>query len=104
MLKDLDNFNKFCEDRKNFSYSTFGDSNTRGCESPLLHLREEISELIENPNDEMEWADCWLLLLDAACRKGYTVDDLVEFGKRKLEINKKREWVKQPSGVYKHKK
>jgi hypothetical protein len=102
MLKDLNKFNKFCEDRKQFSHSTFGTPESRGCAAPLLHLKEEVQELIDNPDDEMEWADCWLLFLDAASRKGYSVDDLVDFGNKKLEINKLRSWKKREDGVFKH--
>jgi hypothetical protein len=102
MLKDLVKFNDFCKDRREFSYKTFGNPSERDCVHPLVHLKEEVQELIDNPNDEMEWADCWLLLLDAAERKGYSVDDLVGFGLRKLEINKKRTWSKSSNGVFKH--
>ena len=102
MLKDKDKFNKFCKERNAFSFKTFGSPEVRSCVEPLIHLKEEVNELIENPNDEMEWADCFLLLLDAAWRKGYSVDNLVEFASKKLEINKKRTWKKRSDGVYKH--
>lgn len=102
MLKDLDNFNKFIKDRNKFSSETFGTPEERDCLGPLHHLQEEVRELIDNTNDKMEWADCFLLLLDAAWRKGYTIDDLVEFAKLKLEINKTRSWKKDKNGVYKH--
>jgi hypothetical protein len=50
----------------------------------------------------MEWADCFLLFLDAAWRQGHSVDDLVEFGMKKLEVNKKRKWNKSNDGHYRH--
>jgi predicted house-cleaning noncanonical NTP pyrophosphatase (MazG superfamily) len=65
-------------------------------------LQEEVKELIDNPNDEAEWADCFLLLLDAARRKGHSVDDLVKFANAKLEINKARSWKQNENGVFKH--
>ena len=102
MLTNLDKFNNFIKDRQRFSNDTFGSPEVRDCIAPLTHLQDEIVELKENPNDEMEWADCMLLLLDAAWRKGHTVDDLLEFSIKKLEINKKRTWEKKPNGVYKH--
>jgi len=102
MLTDLKKFNKFIEDRTKFSNETFGTPSERTCIAPLLHLQEEVVELIENPADTMEWADCMLLLLDAAWRKGWTMDDLLEFCIQKLEINKKRKWKKKANGVYNH--
>ena len=50
----------------------------------------------------MEWADCLLLLLDAAWRKGHSVQDLFDFADEKLQINKKRKWEKQSNGVFYH--
>lgn len=104
MLTDLQKFNNFLKDRREFSYRTFGSREERGCEAPLLHLQKEIKELIENPNDPMEWADCFLLLTDAAERKGHSFDDLLNFALKKLEINKARKWDKQPNGVFLHQK
>ena len=102
MLKNKTKFNEFCKKRNAFSLKTFGSPEVRPCTEPLTHLLEEVQELIDNPDDELEWADCLLLLLDAAWRKGHTVDDLVKFAERKLKINKKRNWTKHPNGVFKH--
>lgn len=102
MLSDLNKFNSFMEDRENFSFSTFGTPEQRGCVPPLLHLQDEIKELIEDSDSNLEWADCLLLLLDAAARKGHSMDDLLNFCIQKLEINKKRTWAKQENGVFKH--
>lgn len=90
MLKDLDTFNDFFRRYAEFSDKTFGTPEERGCLGPLRHLQEEVKELIDNPNDKLEWADCFLLLLDAARRKGYSMDDLVTFANGKLAINKTR--------------
>lgn len=102
MLTNLDTFNDFYKRYAEFSNSTFGTPEERGCLSPLLHLQEEVKELMDKPNDEMEWADCFLLLLDAARRKGHSVDALVKFANAKLEINKNRSWKQDENGVYKH--
>lgn len=93
---------KFIADRNRFSSRTFGTIKQRDCVGPLLHLQDEVKELIENPNDKMEWADCLLLLLDAAWRKGHSVQDLFDFADEKLQINKKRKWEKQSNGVFYH--
>ena len=102
MLKNVNKLNRFIRERNKFSNDTFGSPEVRSCIYPLKHLQEEVQELIDNPNDTMEWADCFLLLLDAAWRKGYTIDDLVEFSSQKLKINKKRKWDKKADGTYKH--
>lgn len=102
MLTDLDKLNDFCRRYAEFSNGAFGSPEERGCLGPLHHLQEEVKELIDNPDDELEWADCFLLLLDAARRKGHSVDDLVRFANAKLEINKKRSWKKDDNNVFKH--
>ena len=104
MLTDLKKFNKFIEDRTKFSNETFGTPSERTCIAPLLHLQEEVVELIENPADTMEWADCMLLLLDAARRKGHSPDQLFDFCYEKLQVNKKRTWTQSANGVYLHDK
>lgn len=102
MLTDINTFNDFFRRYAEFSNGTFGTPEERGCLGPLHHLQEEVKELIDNPNDEAEWADCFLLLLDAARRKGHSVDDLVKFANAKLEINKARSWKQNENGVFKH--
>lgn len=93
---------EFLEERRKFSHKTFGTPEVRDCMGPLTHLKKEVKELHENPNDPMEWADCFLLLVDAADRKGMTFDNLVAVSRNKLEINKARNWVKQDDGTYRH--
>jgi hypothetical protein len=88
---------------QSFSDAAFGDPSKRNEMGTLHHLKFEIDELIEDPDDPLEWADCMLLLLDAARRKGYTPDQLFDFCLEKLEINKKRKWVKSDNNVYFHK-
>ena len=58
----------------------------------LAHLKKEVAELIENPYDRMEYADCFILLLDAYRKAGGSADDLVCAAFQKLEINKQRVW------------
>lgn len=99
---DLQKLEKFIKERNEFSSSRFGTPEVRSCLGPLHHLKEEVQELIDNPKDEMEWADCFLLLLDAAWRNGHSLQDLLDFSERKLEINKNREWKLDKNGVYKH--
>ncbi len=102
MLTDLNKLNDFYKKYEEFSNATFGTPEIRNCLAPLKHLQEEVKELIENPDDTMEWADCFLLILDAARRKGHSIDDLISFANAKLEINKKRSWKLTNDGIFKH--
>jgi hypothetical protein len=87
-----------------FSDTAFGPPSVRNEMGALHHLEMEVKELIENTSDPMEWADCMLLLLDALRRKGYTVDQLIDFCLQKVEINKKRTWKDAGNGVFLHTK
>lgn len=77
-----------------WSRATFGADNVRGPVGPLKHLRKEIDEILANPSDPMEYADAFLLLLDAARRADIGSAELLRAAARKLEINKAREWPK----------
>lgn len=102
MKIDAEKFDKFAQDRADFSFKTFGTPAEHSFLLTLKKLQHELEELIENPDDEMEWSDCFLAFLDAAQRKGYSINELVEFASRKLEINKKRNWKKNSDGTFSH--
>jgi len=112
-----------------FSENTFGYRHDPI--GPLNHLKEEVDELIEairaipfaNPdgevdpeqfelirkNEEEEWADCLLLLLDSfRIRYGNetSYNKLLHFALSKLEVIKKRDWNDEPeeNGIYRSKK
>jgi len=115
------------EEIRNFSEGQFGPrTDPRG---PLNHLKEEVIELIESigkvdemsirlnripqefeklkKNEEEEWADCILLLLDSfRIRYGNetSYNKLLHFALNKLEVVKDREWDKEPdeNGAYRH--
>lgn len=70
--------------------------------SPLTHLREEIQEVIDNPSDIMEYADCTTLIFDALRLAGFTLEDLEKAMAAKLQINKRREWIQVGEGETKH--
>lgn len=57
-------------------------------ESALKRLRENKERIL------MEFADCFMLLIDAAAHEQITIDMLADATARKLEINKKRKWGK----------
>jgi len=114
---------------REFSERQFGNRMGKDAIGPLNHLKEEVDELIEaitlmheplpeptlekareqQHNEEEEWADCLLLLLDAfRIRYGNDVsfNKLLHFSLNKLEVIKKREWDKEPNedGIYRSKK
>lgn len=78
------------------------------------HLLKETQELIEafekgiitqeeTDKLKMEFADCFMLILDSATHAFLTADDLLNAAREKLEINKKREWGKpDENGVVEH--
>ena len=101
-LTDLNRFNKWMKERDEFSFSTFGTPDKRNCIYPLVHLKKEVDELIDNPDDPLEWADCLNLLFDAARRHGISIDDLLGYAEKKLAINRKRLWSKQLDGTFRH--
>lgn len=83
---------KFWNDHADWSRSTFGSDETRGPLGPLKHLAKEAVEAQEHPHDRSEYADCFLLICDAARREGMTLDDLLEEAEKKLAICKTRKW------------
>lgn len=65
---------------------TFPDSTAQTC---AQHLRREVDELLVDPTDPLELADCAILVFDAAQRAGV---DMVTALKAKLEVNRARRW------------
>lgn len=88
----------------------------------VYHLKKEVDELIKEfeyqkdpfpkSDDEkqrdrqmlkMEFADCFMLLLDSAHHANFTADELINTAIEKLEINKERTWGKpDKNGVIEH--
>lgn len=110
-------------DISTWSDATFGD----GQRNPAIanHLKKEVEELIEAlnkthamkvdrsvevgdflrqfKNTQMEFADCFMLLLDSAHHFDLRAKDLIRLTREKLEINKTRKWGKPDSnGVVEH--
>lgn len=69
----------------------------------LAHLAKEISELRACAFDEMEYADCLILLIDSARMAGLSATDLIRAAFCKLKINRRRRWGKpDENGVIEH--
>jgi hypothetical protein len=80
-----------------WSQKTFGNDDERGPKGPLNHLRKECLEAIADPTDIMEFADCLILLDDAARRAGFTNEQLHKAALVKVQINRSRTYLK-PTG------
>ncbi len=61
-------------------------------QSKARHLSEEALEAAAAPDDIMEWADCFILLLDGAHKAGFTVENIYDAAVQKMIINKGRKW------------
>lgn len=67
--------------------------------SMYLKLYSEIGEMIESDGDPMEIADVFIMLLDYAHRKQVDITSIV---RKKLDINRNREWTTDRNGVNRH--
>lgn len=92
-------FYDLAEDHGKWSEETFGHG---GPEGSIKHLADEVREVAERPYCAEEYADCLLLVLDAARRANIDAHALVAAAKKKLSLNRVRTWVKHDSGYFKH--
>lgn len=90
-------------EHSNWAQTTFGDDFERGPLSPLHHLKKEVEEVIADPYKRDEYADCFMLLIDAYRRAGGNIYDLIAATEEKLEVCKNRKWGKpDENGVCEH--
>lgn len=82
-----------------WSRATFGSDSERGPAGPLMHLEREAREAAADPSDASEYADCLLLVFDAARRSGLSLSGLLDAAHAKLAVNKQRERPKQQSST-----
>jgi NTP pyrophosphatase (non-canonical NTP hydrolase) len=126
-MMSIDNIDvqKLQDEVKKWSDSTFGMH--RNGVPIIIHLKAETDELIDalvnhykgiyaNTTENalkklrknkdrilMEFADCFMLLIDAAAHEQITIDMLANATKQKLEINKTRKWGKaNEHGYFEH--
>ena len=85
-------------DMNDLQYDLFEWSKRTFPNQPLsgkfAHLRKELKELEENPEDVMEYADCYMLLMDIASSNEIYLDEIHRAAAKKLVINKNRKWNK----------
>ena len=94
-------FTQFQKEHGEWSDKTFGEN--RKPTAPLNHLKKEVQEVLEQPYDIEEYADCFLLLMDSARLSGFNMDDLYFASQQKFNKNKNRTWGKpDENGVVEH--
>lgn len=82
---------KFLEDQKSWSEIQFGKG--RRTIGICNHIRSELVEIEDNPDDLEEWIDVLLLAFDATWRLGATPEDVVRtLLKKQRENMEKRKW------------
>jgi hypothetical protein len=94
---DIHNMEDFWDALAEWSVETFGPASVRGPIGPVRHLKKECDEItgaIEARRDVGmdEYADLLFLTFDAARRAGLSFHALLEQAKRKLVVNKARQW------------
>lgn len=73
-----------------FSTKTFGPG--QRTEGVLDHIRKELIEIEEAPDDLEEWIDVVMLALDGAWRAGYSPEAIAAQLMAKQEKNERRQW------------
>jgi len=92
--EQLDEWQAFQSEITAFADKTFGGAGDPV--PPLHHLRQEVDELIAAPFDALEYADAFILLIQAARRAKLTMPQLLSAAKRKHLINTKRQITRPP--------
>lgn len=87
-----------------FAQETFTQSTWQ---SSLEGLKREIKEVEEADKTNwegwmLEYVDCLKYLLDSMYRAGAHIHDIKRLFKKKLEINRNRNWAKNPDNSYSH--
>jgi predicted house-cleaning noncanonical NTP pyrophosphatase (MazG superfamily) len=65
-------------------------------------LKTECDEIMESPNDVMEFADVLLAFMSMANAAGFDPREILTAAEIKLNINRSRKWRKLPDGSYQH--
>lgn len=106
---------EFWDDQSEWSQLQFGGDDERGPRGPLLHLKKEIGECLDElpkalneitglpqkgnalPKLHAEIVDMQFLIFDAARRSGMTFRQLLIGCFHKMCVNKNRQWQKPTS-------
>ncbi|MAB38932.1 MAG: hypothetical protein CL528_00450 [Aequorivita sp.] len=95
--------NKMENDRFRWSKRTFPDatpiSSLRKLESEIKEIEADLNAGTPKPE---EYADALMCLLDSAGRAGISLPTIIDAYHTKIQINKKRNWYKNPDNSYSH--
>lgn len=84
------NLENYIVDQLNWSRRTFGhDQRTEGT---IAHIRKELREIEDNPDDIYEWVDVIILAIEGAHRRGYSAGEIVDALCEKQARNFARTW------------
>jgi hypothetical protein len=76
--------------QRKFSYKTYGPG---GRDNGIIdHIRKELVEIEEAPEDLEEWVDVIILAIDGAWRAGYGPQEIIDAIVAKQIKNENREW------------
>ena len=89
-MKQLNDWQKLQDEIEKWSDNQFGFN--RPPTGSINHLIKEVQELKEEQYCLEEYADCLMLILDAARMAGYNCDNLFKATQDKLKVNKNRKW------------
>jgi len=81
---------KHLERQSKFSEATFGPGPR--AEGICDHIRKELAEIADAPDDLTEWVDVVILALDGAWRAGYTPEEIAAAIEAKQTKNEGRQW------------
>lgn len=87
-----DSLEGYIERHWDWSKTTFGAPKDTDTVKLCNHIAKELSEVLENPRDPMEWADIIILAIDGAMRNGVTPAHLATVLQVKQQINRERQW------------
>lgn len=81
---------RFIKEQKDWSFETFGPDYS----GALPHLKKEIAEIEEHPDDLEEWIDAALLAFSGACRSGggRSAEEVADMLVSKYLKNRRRVW------------
>jgi hypothetical protein len=83
-------FRKVLERQAEWSERTFGPGERTV--AVVKHIRKELEEILQDPNDLVEWIDVMQLAFDGARRMGYSIEAILETYDIKQLKNEERNW------------
>lgn len=93
------NFEQIYREHGRFVRETFPDHTLAG---HIAKLKTECDEIMNDPNDVMEFADVLLVFMSMANTAGFDPREILTAAEIKLNINRSRKWRKLHDGTYQH--